>query len=191
MKHTLILNKNWVAINVTTVERAFILMCRDSARALCPVSYETFLIDRWIERSIERSDELTAEEVIRTPNIAIEVPEVVILSEYGGVPFTEVNWSRRNLYKRDSYTCQYCNTPGSPGDLTIDHIKPRSRGGRNGWTNCVTSCLSCNTFKADKPLRETGMKLIKEPKTPKWQPIAGMIPKEHPESWSKFLKHKI
>lgn len=190
MAHTLILNKNWSAINVTSIECALILICRESAKALCPDTYESFSIDSWIERSVNRAKELPMSRFIRTPRFPVERPEIAILSAYGGIPFTEVNFTRRNLYKRDNYTCQYCVTPCTPKDLTIDHVRPRSRGGKNSWQNCVTSCLDCNTKKANKLLYESDMKLFKEPKTPKWQPIAGMIPQSHPESWFKFLKYK-
>lgn len=191
MTHTLILNKNWTAVNVTSVERAIILMCRESAKALCSDTYESFPIENWIERSIDRAKTLPLSKLIQTTRFPIERPEIAILSTYGGMPFKTVNFTRRNLYKRDSYTCQYCATPCTPRELTIDHIKPRSLGGKNSWENCVTSCLRCNGRKADTPLNKSGMQLLKPPKAPNWQPIAGMVPKTHPESWHKFLKYKV
>jgi 5-methylcytosine-specific restriction endonuclease McrA len=190
MTHTLILNKNWTPVNVTSVERSLVLMCRESAKALCPDTYEMFPIDRWITRSVDRAKELPIANFFRTTRYPVERPEIVILSVYGGIPFTEVNFTRRNLYKRDNYTCQYCAAACTPRELTIDHVLPRCLGGKSTWKNCVTSCLACNTKKADTPLARCGMKLLKEPRVPKWQPIAGMIPQEHPESWLKFIKYK-
>ena len=191
MTHALVLNKNWTAINVTSVERALMLMCRESAKALCPDTYESFSIEHWIERSIDRAKKLPISKYFKTTRYPVERPEVVILSAYGGIPFTEVNFCRRNLYKRDSYACQYCNISCAPKELTIDHVVPKSRGGKSTWKNCVTSCLSCNNKKSNTPLAKSGLKLFKEPKIPKWQPIAGMIPQKHPDSWFKFLKYKI
>ena len=191
MNHTLILNKNWIPVNVTSVKRALMLMYRESASALCTSTYETYSIDCWIDRSIDRAEKLPIYKFFKTTRSPIERPEIVILATYNGVPFTEINFTRHNLYKRDNYSCQYCGTLSTVKELTIDHIKPRSLGGRNSWQNCVTSCLACNTKKANTLLHNSGMKLIKEPRVPKWQPIVGLIPRSYPDSWDKFVKYKI
>lgn len=186
--HTLVLNKNWVAVTVTTSFGALISMCRERSRAMCPSSYELFCIESWMERSKITATDLTPEQVVYTTRQIIEKPEIIILKEYGGIPFKQVNFTRRNLYKRDSYTCQYCMEGFAPGELTIDHVVPRSRGGTNSWTNCVTSCKDCNYKKSDRTPQESGMLLSKKPKMPKWTPIAGMLPARRPKSWDKFLK---
>ena len=186
--HTLVLNKNWVAVTVTTSFGALISMCRERSQAMCPDTYEIYDLEEWIERSVSKANDLTPEQVIYTTRLPIERPEIIILSEYGGIPFKQVNFTRRNLYKRDNYTCQYCVEGFTPRDLTIDHVIPRSRGGVNNWNNCVTSCESCNSKKANRTPQESGMTLVKQPKTPKWTPIAGMLPAMRPDSWDKFLK---
>lgn len=71
--------------------------------------------------------------------------------------------SRSMIYKRDDHTCQYC---GATKRLTIDHVIPKSRGGQDTWENMVVACSSCNAKKGDKPLEQTGMKLIRQPKPP-------------------------
>ena len=71
--------------------------------------------------------------------------------------------SRSLIYKRDNHTCQYC---GSTKKLTIDHVIPRSRGGKDTWENMVIACSSCNTKKGDQLLEHTKMKLIRTPKAP-------------------------
>ncbi len=75
----------------------------------------------------------------------------------------EVAWSKKGVINRDKAVCQYC---GKEGSKTVDHITPKSKGGRNTWLNTVASCKSCNTFKDCKSLRKAGMKLRKQPKRP-------------------------
>jgi len=186
--HTLVLNKNWQPICITTAFSALISMCRERSHAMCPDTYQLHDIESWIGRSIERSKDVPVEHFVRTTRYGIEKPEVIIVKEYGGIPFKRVNLTKRNLFKRDNYTCQYCSGAFTPKNLTIDHVIPRSRGGQNSWTNCVTSCESCNGRKSNRTPQESGLRLLKEPRMPKWTPIAGMLPSVRPESWSKFLK---
>lgn len=186
--HVLILNKNWVAFAVTTSFSALVSMCRERANAMCPDTYELYNMDSWIDRSIQKADQLSSKQTVRTVSIAIEKPEIIIAKEYGGIPFKQVNLTRRNIYRRDQYMCQYCQGAFTTQKLTIDHVIPTSRGGTNSWNNCVTSCEPCNAKKSNRTPQECGMKLIKRPKMPKWTPISGMIPASRPKSWGKFLK---
>ena len=75
---------------------------------------------------------------------------MITLTEYDRVPANAVTFSRRNIYKRDRYTCQYCGVQPGSEELTIDHVLPRSRGGTSTWENCVLACLECNKRKADR-----------------------------------------
>lgn len=186
--HTLVLNKNWTAITVTSAFGALVSMCRERSHAMCPETYEIYDIHKWIDKSIGTHDHNNPQKYIQTVNYGIEKPEIIIMKEYGGVPFQQVNFTRRNLYKRDQYLCQYCSRAFITSDLTIDHVIPTSRGGPHTWENCVTACKSCNTFKANKTPQECNMELIKQPRMPKWTPIAGMLPNKRPPSWNKFLK---
>jgi hypothetical protein len=188
MNHTLVLNKNWVAISVTSSFGALISMCRERASAMCPETYTLFEIDQWVERSIQTAQDLPSEKVVRTVNFVVEKPEIIIVKDYGGIPFKQVNLTRRNIYKRDQYLCQYCVNGFIPADLTIDHVIPTSRGGAHSWENCVTACESCNAKKANRTPQECGMTLYKQPRMPKWTPIAGMLPSIKPDSWDKFIK---
>lgn len=91
---------------------------------------------------------------------------VIRLLEYVKIPLKKImeqKPSRSLIYKRDNHTCQYC---GSTKKLTIDHVIPRSRGGKDTWENMVIACSSCNTKKGDQLLEHTKMKLIKTPKAP-------------------------
>jgi 5-methylcytosine-specific restriction endonuclease McrA len=183
----LVLNKNWTPVSTTTVRRALVLLCRSTASAICPASYEVFDLDGWIERSIERADGLDRHRVLRTPRFDLEKPEVILLRGYAGIPRREVSFSRRNLYRRDGYSCQYCGRRRPPDELSIDHVMPRSRGGKTTWENCVLACVRCNTKKANKTLRESGFQLLRSPSKPTWSPLLEAIPSVHPPSWSKFL----
>lgn len=184
--HVLVLNKNWVAINVISLIESMKTLCRDTADVI-DSEYQLYNLDGWMERSAKRVD-LPGIDFIKTPSCLIEKPEIIILRSYHGMPFTEVNFNRRNLYKRDNYTCQYCHSQLGPSKLNIDHVVPTSRGGRTSWTNCVVSCIPCNTKKANKMLNDSGLSLLKRPKKPQWLPVSGLIPKTYPKSWDKFLK---
>ncbi len=98
-----------------------------------------------------------------------------------------MTFSRRNVAKRDHYTCQYCGAqPGAEG-ITIDHVVPRSQGGTSSWTNCVAACETCNAKKSDRTPDRAGMKLRRRPFRPEWKPFyaaqgAGV------ESWSQVSR---
>jgi hypothetical protein len=76
----------------------------------------------------------------------------------------DVSCTRRNIMVRDKYQCQYCGTRGR--DLTLDHVLPASKGGKNSWLNLVTACISCNQKKGDKLLQHLGWRLKNAPKKP-------------------------
>jgi 5-methylcytosine-specific restriction endonuclease McrA len=78
-------------------------------------------------------------------------------------------WSRAGVLRRDARCCAYCGGPAS----TIDHILPRSRGGRNTWRNTTAACYECNQRKGDRTPVEAGMPLRREPLTPSWASLAG------------------
>jgi 5-methylcytosine-specific restriction endonuclease McrA len=180
---TLVLNKHWTAVKTMTVQKALILLYGERARVICPDTYEVYDLDGWIDRSMTR----VVERAIRTPRYRIEKPEVILLRHYGGRPRHEVTFSRKNLYRRDQYTCQYCGIRLPSEELSIDHVIPKSRGGKTAWDNCVLACIRCNTKKANKTLREVGFQLICKPEKPRWSPFEEVGKRERPTSWEKFL----
>ena len=186
-RHALVLNRNWTAVTTVTVHQALVLICRDTAAAICPETYQVFDLEAWLDRSRLRASQLPRERLVRTPSVAVETPEVVLLTHYGGLPRLEVSFSRRNLYRRDGYACQYCGRRAGHAELSIDHVVPRSRGGETSWENCVLACVCCNTKKANKSLRDAGMRLQSEPRRPRWSALADLLPATRPESWAKFL----
>lgn len=101
---------------------------------------------------------------LHAARIAMRVPSVIRLLEYRRIPHQTRALSRKNILLRDRNTCQYCGVILSSGELTLDHVVPRSRGGSSTWENLVACCHSCNRRKGNHLLTETEMKLLKEPR---------------------------
>jgi 5-methylcytosine-specific restriction endonuclease McrA len=160
---TLVLNRGWALVHVTTVRRALILMYHGTACAVRPDTYETFDFPRWMAREPE-----PAEAVVRTVHTAIPAPTVILLSSYDRLPRFQVPFTRKNLCRRDGLRCQYCGRRPSVDQLTIDHVVPRTQGGVTGWANCVLACASCNRRKGGRTPEEAGMSLLAKPTRPEW-----------------------
>ena len=178
---TLVLNRNWQPVNVATVARALVLLCNEAARVVDVADYQTFTWNDWSQLR-PQSDEAFVQAI----SMRLRVPEVIALTEYDRLPVSAVTFSRRNIFKRDHYVCQYCGNKPETGELTIDHIVPRAQGGTSSWTNCVLACIACNKRKADRIPREAGMQLRKRPIRPAWKPVYA----DHNlrlESWSTFV----
>ena len=178
---TLVLNRNWQPVGVATVARALVKVFSDSARIVDPADYQTYDWTDWAAMPPE--DE---EPFIRTSRLRLRVPEVISLVQYDRVPVNAVTFSRRNVFKRDRFTCQYCGRQPGGEELTIDHVLPRSQGGVSSWENCVLACVECNSRKADHTPEQARMPLFKPPKRPMWKPLYathGM----RIDSWSKFI----
>ena len=181
-QRALVLNRSWVAIDTTTVRRAVAWIYRGLARAISPDTYEAHDFESWSDLAV-----LRGEPCIRTINLKIRVPEVILLGTYNGVPRKEVVFSRRNIFKRDRFTCQYCGARPGLEDLTLDHVLPRSRGGLSGWENLVVACLGCNTRKANRTPGEAGMRLRRRPRRPRWSPLLAVSVARRRESWDAFV----
>jgi 5-methylcytosine-specific restriction endonuclease McrA len=106
----------------------------------------------------------TAEDTLRTVDRSLAKPLIVrLLKMVRSVYKKRVPFSYKNVMKRDKHICQYC---GSHEDLTIDHVIPKSRGGKNTFENCVTACRTCNHRKGNKLMNEVNMQLRKRPHAP-------------------------
>ena len=101
--------------------------------------------------------------VIRTIDDEYSYPSVIRLRRYIRLPYAKIVLSRRNIMKRDRNVCQYC---GTKSDLTLDHVMPKSRGGRDSWENLVTACNTCNVKKGNRTPEEAGMPLKIKPYRP-------------------------
>lgn len=135
-------------------------------------------------------------EFLRTVRSQFEVPSVIALKSYVNVPRRKSHWSRRGVLVRDNYTCIYCAIkPGmtqkgqvlTKRDFTIDHIIPRSKGGRDTWSNTACACAKCNHRKSNRLHNEAGMKLRWEPKTPRTSYLVIALG-TGPEVWKRYVE---
>lgn len=185
-KRVLVLNKTWSPVGVVSVQRAITMLFtiysatnQPKALVVDTDSYSTLNWSDWSELKPENEND-----VIKSSNKSFRIPEVIVLTRYDKLPTHKVIFSRRTIYNRDGNKCQYCGkNVGTEG--TIDHIIPRSKNGLSNWENVVLACQKCNIKKADKSLKECGMKLLREPIKPKYQLLksGGIVCK----SWSKFI----
>jgi len=178
---TLVLNRSWQPVHVTTVRRALCMVFREAARIICPDTLATYDFNEWVELPVAASAA-----VIRSPSVHIVAPEVVLLARYNRVPSHQAPFTRRNLFLRDDNTCQYCGRRSKPELLSVDHVQPRSRGGSTSWENCVLACVGCNARKADQTPREAGLRLLREPERPRWTPYLNLSPGQRLDYWTKF-----
>ena len=120
---------------------------------------------------------------------SFQLPSVLRLLQRVRVPRRTVQFTRSNVYRRDGFRCQYCDTKFSAGKLTFDHVFPRSRGGQTSWDNIVTSCEPCNRIKGDRTPTEAKMPLPKQPKEPKWWPFStgAWDVADHPDGWKPYM----
>lgn len=162
-ERTLVLNRSWVPIHLTTVRRALVMLFQQNAVAVEPDTYATYDFEQWL-----RVTPSPGSRTVRTPNREIAVPSVILLSKFDRLPGCSVPFSRRNLARRDAHRCQYCGRRQASDQLTIDHVVPRSRGGATGWTNCVLACIPCNRKKGCRNAEQAGMKLLTTPNRPDW-----------------------
>jgi len=159
----LVLNRAYMPIHVTSVRRALSLLYQDIARAV-DAQYRTFDFESWAELAAE-------EDRIGLVGRAIRVPRVILLLAYDRVPKRYVRFSRYNIFARDGNRCQYCGAQHARSELNLDHVIPRSRGGRSVWENVVCSCLRCNRVKGGRTPAEAGMRLVHAPRRPEWTPF--------------------
>lgn len=135
--------------------------------------------------------------VLRTVRKQFPVPSVIALKTFVNVPRRKAHWSRKGVLIRDNYTCIYCGArPGTlvkgkvlnKSDFTVDHIVPRSRGGRDQWTNTACACSTCNHRKSDRFPNELGMRLQWEPKTPRTSYLVIAVG-SGPDAWKRYIEY--
>jgi len=160
--HVLVLNQDYSALTVCSVERAIILMHLQKVHLVEAVSGE----------------------YVHSPSTRIPWPSIVRLKSYAQVPYKKVMLSRKNVLRRDRNTCQYC---GATSNLTIDHILPKSRGGRDTWTNLVAACVSCNNQKGDRTPQEAGMELARDPFRPSYVMFIRDFVGQLDDTWKPYL----
>ncbi|MEO1440809.1 MAG: HNH endonuclease [Chloroflexota bacterium] len=133
---------------------------------------------------------------LRTISDEFPIPSVIALRRYINVPRRQAHWSRRGVLIRDSYRCIYCGvTPGSTqrgrlltkSNFTVDHIVPKSRNGKDTWSNTACACESCNHRKGSRLPNEAGMRLKWEPKTPRTSYLVIAVG-SGPDEWKRYIE---
>jgi 5-methylcytosine-specific restriction endonuclease McrA len=159
----LVLNATYEPINVTSVRRAAVLLLKEKAELIEHADWE-----------------------LRSESLTLARPVVIRLVTYVRVPHDthRRKITRRAVFARDSWTCQYC---GSRGNLTVDHVVPRSKGGTSSWDNIVTSCAPCNRRKGDALLRHAGMRLRHKPRSPGAHVFIQVASPTIPVAWRQYL----
>ena len=184
----LVLNKSWTPIATTTLKRGFSLVFQDRARIVDAETYELHSFESWLVEGSMPAIKTPPERDrwLKTASLWILVPEVIVLQRFNGVPRRELTFSRRNIYRRDGFTCQYCGVRPGGNQLTIDHVVPRAQGGETRWDNCVLACVDCNFHKGNRTPAQAAMRLKRKPVQPKWHPLFAVEPVRI-ESWSKLV----
>jgi hypothetical protein len=165
----LVLNRSYLPVHVTSARRAFTLLYQGIARAI-DEQYQTFDFDAWSQLAVARDAE-----AIGTSGGPIRIPRVIVLVAFDRLPKRHVRFSRINLMARDNFQCQYCARKPHRAELNLDHVVPRSLGGRSTWENVVTSCVDCNRRKGGRTPRQAHLKLLRKPERPRWTPLANLM----------------
>ncbi len=188
----LVLNRLWQAVNIVGVQRAFSLLLQDHAQVIYTgdASFQMMDSEQWLTLS-EDDEPGDNEAYVQTVRLRIRVPKVLLLREYGALPVQEVKFSRESLFERDNYRCQYCGNVFQADELNMDHVIPRDRGGRTSWENIVTSCIKCNSHKANRLPHQANMHLIRKPERPRMRPfISSLLGQDYDNEWDHFIKLK-
>lgn len=194
--NVLVLNRFYQAIRVINVRRAFSLLCRDMAEVI-HIEQDAEGKNQWLNLNFtdwRELSELKAQfkpdeyEWIHTVRFQVAVPRIIRLLGYDKLPRQEVKFNRRNIFARDSNRCQYCGRKFSTVDLSLDHVVPKSQGGKSTWENIVCACIKCNVRKGGRTPEQASMHLITKPHKPKRSPVINIrLADERYWSWKQFL----
>ena len=195
--NVLVLNRLYMAVRVVSARRAFSLLLRNLAEvvsvedASAGGSYMSYDIDSWIELSALKAQfERENHDFVRTVRFEIAVPRIVRLLSYDRLPRQDVKLNRRNIYARDHSTCQYCGKRFPTQELSLDHVVPRSLGGKTTWDNLCCACVYCNAKKGGRTPHQAHMHLLKQPVKPKRNPVINLrLGSDKYASWKHFLDH--
>ena len=183
----LVLNRNWQAINIRTPQEAFCMMATNVATALeiegdddiRPVTWE-----EWITLPVRTQDN-----AVHTVRGAIRVPTVIVAVNFAKVPRKRPKLCAKTIRERDENRCQYTGKVLKPEEGSLDHVVPRSRGGKDAWENLVWSSKDVNARKGNRLPQEAGLKLLSVPRAPKELPASALIRNAHDiADWELFVK---
>ena len=162
MNSVLLLNQDYSPLTICSVQRAFLLVFLDKAELL-------------------KGDR---DRKLRSTSQTYSFPSVIKINRYINIPYKGVILTRHNLFKRDGHKCQYC---GASRDLTLDHLIPKSKGGKSSWTNLVTACKNCNTKKGSFLAEKVGLKLKSIPVKPSYISFLKTVHGVLREDWKPYL----
>ncbi len=183
----LVLNRNWQAINIRTPADAFCQMATNVATALeidgenhiRPVTW-----DEWITLPIRDSDH-----AVHTVRGAIRVPTVIVAVNFAKVPKKRPKLCAKTIRERDRNRCQYTGKLLRPDEGSLDHVLPRSRGGKDEWANLVWAARAVNARKGNSLPHEAGLRLLRLPRAPKALPATALIRNAQGiTDWNLFVK---
>jgi 5-methylcytosine-specific restriction endonuclease McrA len=161
----LVLNATYEPINVVSIQRAVVLLLKEKAELVEAANAE-----------------------LRSGHVRMPRPIVIRLVYYVRIPrLVGVPLSRRTVLARDHHTCQYCGSTPGRAELTVDHVRPRSRGGETTWDNVVTACRRCNVRKGNRTPEEAGMQLRSQPARPRFVALALIAQTDHNDIWRKYM----
>jgi 5-methylcytosine-specific restriction endonuclease McrA len=186
-----------MALRVVSVRRAFTLLIKRSSFATPAAevihyengTYTSYPFFDWAELSaIKRRLDPSSHDWIQTVRFPLAVPRVIRVLTFSRVPRHEVKFSRRHVFARDRNTCQYCLQRLSTAELSLDHVMPRSRGGKTTWDNVVSACRRCNVRKGSRTPAEANMGLRRPAYKPQRNPAVSIkLADERYASWKHFL----
>ena len=163
----LVLNKSYIPVETISWQEAFKKIFNGQAYAI----------------------EYYDDEIVKTPNDEFLKPAVIVCTEFNGMPHRVPVYSKRLVCQRDEWRCAYCGTPVNSETYSIDHVLPRSKGGRSTFENTVCCCKPCNARKADKLLRDTKMKLRNRPVRPRINPIKAKFGRmDLAPEWAQYVE---
>lgn len=172
MTQVLLLNANFQPLKTVSLQRAISLILKDKIDIL----------------------ESVPDKKLRSPSVEIPYPSVIRLKKFVNVPKRRTVYSRRAIFSRDNYTCQFCGKKLSREDSTVDHLIPVEECKRlniraSTFTNCTTSCAPCNRKKRNRRLEDSGMKFYDPNYTPKTPRVDYLVvSSDIPVEWKIYLK---
>jgi len=187
----LVLNRSFVAVHITNVRRAIVLLFRQLAEVVhCEEGrFAAYSLDSWRELSAMQAEFGSPDaDWVRAVGYELQAPRVIRLVSCDRGPRQGLRFNRRNLFARDANQCQYCGRGFPTSELSLDHVVPRSRGGITSWENIVCACVSCNVRKGGRTPQEARMNLVRQPVKPKRSPLLSVkLGNPKYESWKSFV----
>lgn len=189
----LVLNQGYSPVITISAKRAILMLVTGAAEVLCTEEdkYASYNFQSWADLSRYKAlynQSAPDQDWVHSEKLSLMIPRIVRLISYAGMPVRKVRLTRRNVFYRDNNQCQYCGHKFRTEDLTLDHVIPTSRGGKDSWENIVTACQRCNFSKEDRTPAEAKLRLLSTPVRPKFIPAVKLRHKHYSE-WDDFVEN--